>query len=133
MAPVPEDNAALRGPGPDEGAPRGVRGSLVGGSLHLPLTPVGADQKLSSSKEVTDFDGKGGRFIGTGNLGSGSGEEGQDPLFVVKAGGSLKNVILGAPAADGAAAPSAPTGKPEAASKKPAEAAKHAEPKTHGK
>lgn len=64
-------------------------------------TPVGADQKLSSSKEVTDFDGKGARFIGTGNLGSGSGEEGQDPLFVVKAGGSLKNVILGAPAADG--------------------------------
>jgi hypothetical protein len=64
-------------------------------------TPVGADQKLSSTKEVTDFDGKMARYIGTGNLGSGGQGEGQDPLFHVKAGGSLKNVILGAPAADG--------------------------------
>lgn len=64
-------------------------------------TPVGADQKLSSTKEVTDFDGKMGRFVGTGELGGSNQGEGQDPLFLVKAGGSLKNVILGAPAADG--------------------------------
>jgi pectate lyase len=64
-------------------------------------TPVGADQKLSSTKEVTDFDGKMGRFIGTGDLGGTGQGEGQDPLFLVKAGGSLKNVILGSPAADG--------------------------------
>jgi len=62
---------------------------------------MGADQKLSSTKEVTDFDGKMARYIGTGDLGSGGQKEGQDPLFRVKAGGSLKNVILGAPAADG--------------------------------
>ncbi len=64
-------------------------------------TPIGADQKLSATKVVTDFDGKGVRYVGTGALGSGGQNEGQDPLFLVKAGGSLKNVILGAPAADG--------------------------------
>jgi hypothetical protein len=64
-------------------------------------TPVGADQKLSATKEVTDFDGKGARFIGTGDLGGTGQDEGQGPLFSVKAGGSLKNVILGSPAADG--------------------------------
>jgi len=63
--------------------------------------PSGADQKISSSREVDDFDGKMGRFIGDGDLGSGGNGEGQDPLFVIQAGGSLKNVILGAPAADG--------------------------------
>src|SRR5882724_7377595 len=62
---------------------------------------VGADQKLSKTMIVTDFDGKLTRYIGTGDLGSGGQAEGQDPLFLVKAGGSLKNVILGAPAADG--------------------------------
>ena len=64
-------------------------------------TPVGADQKLSATKEVTDFDGKGARFIGSGDLGGTGQDEGQGPLFSVKAGGSLKNVILGSPAADG--------------------------------
>jgi hypothetical protein len=64
-------------------------------------TPVGSDQQLSQTKTVTDFDGKLTRYVGTGDLGSGGQKEGQDPLFLVKAGGSLKNVILGAPAADG--------------------------------
>ena len=64
-------------------------------------TSVGADQKLSQTKDVTDFDGKLARYIGSGDLGSGGQKEGQDPLFSIKAGGSLKNVILGAPAADG--------------------------------
>ncbi len=35
MAPVPEDNAAIREPGPDASA---------AGSLHLPLSPAGADR-----------------------------------------------------------------------------------------
>jgi hypothetical protein len=64
-------------------------------------TPVGADQNVSATKEVTDFDGKGARFIGTGELGGSGQDEGQGPLFSIKAGGSLKNVILGTPAADG--------------------------------
>jgi hypothetical protein len=35
----------------------------------------------------------------TGN--SDGGDEGQDPIFIVKNGGTLKNVIIGSPAADG--------------------------------
>ena len=62
---------------------------------------VGSTQNVSSTREVDDFDGKMARFVGTGDLGSGGNGEGQDPLFSVKAGGTLKNVILGAPAADG--------------------------------
>jgi Pectate lyase len=64
-------------------------------------TSVGADQKLSKTMTVTDFDGKLARYVGTGDLGGTGQGEGQDPLFLVKAGGSLKNVILGTPAADG--------------------------------
>ena len=44
MTPVPEDSAAVRDPGPGEGARGGVPGNVVGGSLRLPLTPVGADR-----------------------------------------------------------------------------------------
>lgn len=49
MAPVPEDDAALREPRPDDdGVSRdvsgGVPGDVVGGSLRLPLTPMGADR-----------------------------------------------------------------------------------------
>lgn len=78
----------------------------AGGSAQKPIpdfkfpAPVGADQKLSSTKEVDTFDGKLARFVGTGDLGKSSGE-GLDPLFRVKAGGTLKNVIIGAPASDG--------------------------------
>jgi pectate lyase len=81
----------------------GAGGGMVKGKMptfKFP-TPVGADQKLSATKEVTDFDGKGARFIGTGDLGGSGQTEGQGPLFSVKAGGSVKNVILGNPAADG--------------------------------
>jgi hypothetical protein len=82
-------------------------GGAGGGATQPPIpsfafpTPVGSDQNVSSTKEVTTFDGKMGRFVGSGALGSGSNDEGQDPIFLVKAGGTLKNVILGAPAADG--------------------------------
>jgi hypothetical protein len=78
-----------------------------GGSSQKPIpdfkfpTPSGSDTKISSTREVDTFDGKMGRFVGDGELGSGGNGEGQDPLFVVRPGGTLKNVILGAPAADG--------------------------------
>ena len=39
MAPVPEDNAAVREPGPDASD-----ASAASGSLHLPLSPAGADR-----------------------------------------------------------------------------------------
>ena len=113
--------AAVAGSGTTAGGAKGTAGSAAGGSapgtagansagasggpakkpdFKFP-TPSGADQKLSKTMEVTDFDGKGARYIGTGDLGGGGQAEGQDPLFHIKAGGSLKNVILGAPAADG--------------------------------
>jgi hypothetical protein len=86
----------------------GAHSAGAGGSTVKPMmptfkfpTPVGADQNVSATKEVTDFDGKGARFIGTGELGGSGQDEGQGPLFSIKAGGSLKNVILGTPAADG--------------------------------
>jgi hypothetical protein len=57
---------------------------------------------LSATKVVSGtFDGGMKRYFGTGRLGSGGQDEGQDPLFDLPNGGTLKNVILGAPAADG--------------------------------
>ncbi|MCT9082156.1 pectate lyase [Streptomyces fulvoviolaceus] len=41
------------------------------------------------------------RLYGTGDLGSGGQDEGQDPILRLADGAVLKNVILGAPAADG--------------------------------
>ncbi|MFD1829583.1 pectate lyase [Streptomyces desertarenae] len=41
------------------------------------------------------------RYYGTGDLGSGGQDEDQGPLFELADGAVLKNVILGAPAADG--------------------------------
>lgn len=85
----------------------GGAGGGSAGSVSKPIpdfkfpTPSGADNELSSTKEVSELDGKMARYVGSGDLGGSGNEEGQDPLFRVKAGGTLKNVILGAPAADG--------------------------------
>ena len=57
---------------------------------------------LSATKSFSGtFDGGMKRYYGTGDLGSGGQDEGQDPLFDMPNGGTLKNVILGSPAADG--------------------------------
>jgi len=57
---------------------------------------------LSATKSFSGtFDGGMKRYYGTGDLGSGGQAEGQDPLFDMPNGGTLKNVILGSPAADG--------------------------------
>jgi hypothetical protein len=47
------------------------------------------------------YDGGMKRFHGSGELGGGGQDEGQDPIFELKDGATLKNVILGSPAADG--------------------------------
>lgn len=47
------------------------------------------------------FDGKLRRFSGSGNIGDGGQSEEQKPLFVLKDGAVLKNVVLGERAADG--------------------------------
>lgn len=58
--------------------------------------PVVASIRVSGS-----YDGKLKRYAGAGALGAGGQEEGQDPLFLLSNGATLKNVILGAPGADG--------------------------------
>jgi len=59
--------------------------------------PVGATIKVPAGT----YDGGMQRFYGTGNLGSGGQDENQDPIFQLADGVTLKNVVLGAPAADG--------------------------------
>jgi hypothetical protein len=59
--------------------------------------PVGATIKVPAGS----YDGGMKRFYGTGNLGSGGQNENQDPIFQLADGATLKNVVLGAPAADG--------------------------------
>jgi hypothetical protein len=95
--------------GASGGAGSGVSGAGTanGGSNAKPIpslkfpTPSGSDKTLSQTMEVSELDGKMTRYVGSGDLGGGGDGEGQDPMFRVKAGGTLKNVILGAPAADG--------------------------------
>ncbi|MEV6304000.1 pectate lyase [Actinoplanes sp. NPDC051861] len=58
--------------------------------------------KLTASKSVSGtLDGGLKRYYGSGALGGDSQDEGQDPLFVLADGATLKNVIIGSPAADG--------------------------------
>ena len=59
--------------------------------------PVGATIKVTSGT----YDGGLKRFYGTGDLGTGSQDEDQGPLFELANGTTLKNVVLGTPAADG--------------------------------
>jgi hypothetical protein len=47
------------------------------------------------------FDGGLKRFVGSGTLGTSSQSESQGPLFNLADGATLKNVIIGSPAADG--------------------------------
>lgn len=49
----------------------------------------------------TVYDGGMKRFYGTGALGTGDQSEDQDPIFDLAPGATLKNVIIGSPAADG--------------------------------
>jgi hypothetical protein len=58
--------------------------------------------KLTASKSVSGtLDGGLKRYVGSGDLGGSGQEEGQDPMFVLADGATLKNVIIGSPAADG--------------------------------
>ncbi|NKE60717.1 pectate lyase [Lentzea sp. PSKA42] len=59
--------------------------------------PVSATIKVPAGT----YDGGMKRFYGTGKLGSGGQNENQDPIFQLADGATLKNVVLGAPAADG--------------------------------
>ncbi|WP_250035453.1 pectate lyase [Paractinoplanes maris] len=66
------------------------------------VPPATGEQVVTATIEVSGvFDGENQRFIGGGDLGDGGQDEGQDPLFQLAAGATLRNVILGSPAADG--------------------------------
>ncbi|WP_175408373.1 pectate lyase [Streptomyces sp. TRM64462] len=103
----------------------GRRRALVGGLSALGLTgaalvangmlaPAGAVAAAAGWPKPTDdrpvtrtiefsgtYDGGLKRFYGSGNLGDGGQDENQAPLFKLKDGAILKNVVLGSPAADG--------------------------------
>ncbi len=86
--------------GGDDGGNDGQIGSTFTG---VPYS--GQDIIVSSTivvEEGQTFDGQGNRYIADADeLGDGSQDEGQKPVFRLEDGATLKNVILGAPAADG--------------------------------
>lgn len=64
-------------------------------------TPTG-NVAVTATKAISGtYDGGLRRFYGSGDLGDGGQDEGQDPLFNLADGAVLKNVVIGAPAADG--------------------------------
>jgi pectate lyase C len=69
------------------------------------VIPVQAATTVNSTIIVpagTTFDGKGNTYVANAStLGDGSQAEGQKPIFRLEAGATLKNVNIGAPAADG--------------------------------
>ncbi|WP_405387974.1 pectate lyase [Streptomyces sp. NBC_01102] len=87
----------------------GLTGAAV--VTNVMLSPAGAaaawptpkgKQAVSASIEVSGtYDGGLKRFYGSGELGGDGQEEGQDPIFKLKDGAVLKNVVIGSPAADG--------------------------------
>jgi hypothetical protein len=81
----------------------GAATMLLGHSADATTVPGNTGSiALGATKVVSGtFDGGMKRYYGTGALGSGGQQEGQDPLFDLPNGGTLKNVILGTPAADG--------------------------------
>ena len=83
------------------GAPTATRTATPSALGSWP-TPQGSDQAVTASINVSGvFDGAMRRYYGSGPLGTGGQNEGQDPIFDLAAGATLKNVILGNPAADG--------------------------------
>jgi hypothetical protein len=64
-------------------------------------TPKGSKAVTATIEVSGTYDGGLKRFYGSGDLGGGGQDEGQDPVFKLKDGAVLKNVVLGAPAADG--------------------------------
>ncbi|MEU8675852.1 pectate lyase [Streptomyces sp. NPDC048560] len=87
----------------------GLTGAAV--ATNVMLSPAGAaaawptpkgTQAVSATIEVSGtYDGGLKRFHGSGELGGDGQDEGQDPIFKLKDGAVLKNVVIGSPAADG--------------------------------
>lgn len=80
-------------------------GGSSGGGAGAPspgCSSVGSTTTVNSTIEVTGtFDGGCRRYVAGSSLGNGSQSESQKPVFVLRSGATLRNVVLGAPAADG--------------------------------
>ncbi|MDR7324840.1 MULTISPECIES: pectate lyase [Catenuloplanes] len=80
-------------------------GAATGGGAVSPNAPwptaTGTKPVSASVKVSGTLDGGMTRYYGTGALGGSGQDEGQDPIFDLADGATLKNVILGSPAADG--------------------------------
>lgn len=98
--------------GGSAGAPQNTGGAGGTGGQQLmvamnfpdcpPFPPNNGQQSVGSTMELSGtFDGGMRRFVGTGDLGGSDQEEGQDPLFELANNTTLRNVIIGSPAADG--------------------------------
>ncbi|MCY8185096.1 pectate/pectin lyase PelC, partial [Bacillus inaquosorum] len=77
---------------------------VMGFSQFQSSTAFAADKVVHETIIVpknTTYDGKGQRFVAGKELGDGSQSENQEPVFHVEDGATLKNVVLGTPAADG--------------------------------
>lgn len=80
----------------------GGMGGMAAGTACPDWPTATGDESLSQTRTVSGtFDGELRRYVGTGALGTNGQQENQEPLFIVQAGGTLKNVIVGNPAADG--------------------------------
>ncbi|HEX6765973.1 MAG TPA: pectate lyase [Polyangiaceae bacterium] len=72
------------------------------GSTCTTWPTANGSQSVSSTINVSGtYDGTFKRFSGSGALGGSGQQEGQGPLFELANGATLKNVIIGSPAADG--------------------------------
>ncbi|MGA4845650.1 pectate lyase [Streptomyces sp. G5(2025)] len=80
-----------------------VTTSLMSSAGAATAWPQATDQQaVPKTIEVSGTrDGGLKRYYGSGALGGDGQDEGQDPIFKLKDGATLKNVIIGAPAADG--------------------------------
>ncbi len=85
--------------------PGGTTGAAGATSTGVPncVWPTAASVVMLSATQTIagTYDGGMRRFVGTGPLGTSGQTEDQGPLFNVANGGTLQNVILGNPAADG--------------------------------
>ena len=82
-------------------ATTGTGGSVATGSLCTWPTAT-STVMLNATQTITGtYDGTMRRFVGTGALGTSGQTESQMPMFHLVEGATLKNVILGNPAADG--------------------------------
>jgi pectate lyase C len=97
---VPDGGAPPPPPPPNDPPPAPPPGSGITGSS---CGTNGAETVVHETIRVTSgtFDGGCRRFTAGSELGSGDQDEGQDPVFRVENGATLRNVVIGANGADG--------------------------------